>query len=143
MSKMEYTLLDTTAYPPLKAHESDAGFDIYSNEIRTIPGKESRLVRTGLCIHIPSGNVGLLYSRSGMAKRGIRLSNCVGVIDSGYLGEIGVMLFNDSTLDYIVNRGDKIAQLVITPITPIELQLVVKFSEETARGVNGFGSTGT
>jgi dUTP pyrophosphatase len=126
---------------PSKAHAEDAGFDIFSAESKIIPASNMCIVNTGLFINIPVGYVGLLCSRSGMGKRGIRLSNCVGVIDAGYHGEVGVMMHNDSTLDYYIDAGNKIAQLLILPIADITLSHVSDFNTKSTRGENGFGST--
>lgn len=140
---MEFKMLHENAYRPAKAHEYDAGFDMFSRTSVLIPAKEGILVPTGIAIHIPKDHVGLLFSRSGMGKLGIRLSNCVGVIDSGYLGEIGVLMRNDSENNYVVTQGDRIAQLVILPIATVELEWVQYFSEDSERGAGGFGSSGT
>jgi dUTP pyrophosphatase len=127
---------------PTKAYETDAAFDFYSSENITIQPNCGISVSTGVSMDIAPGYVGLLFSRSGMGAKGLRLSNCVGVIDSGYQGEISVLLHNDSAISYYVNMHDKIAQLMILRIPEIELVLVNEFGTNTARGDDGFGSTG-
>jgi dUTP pyrophosphatase len=139
--KVEFKL-KLNGVTPSKAHDCDAGFDIYSSESKLIPANSMATVMTGLFVSIPEGYVGLLFSRSGMGRNGIRLSNCVGVIDSGYQGEIGVMLHNDGSINKYIDPNNKIAQLVILQLPEINLKFVDNFSTETARGENGFGSTG-
>lgn len=108
-----------------------------------IPAGERRVIPSGIAIALPSADyVALLFSRSGMGiKSGISLSNSVGVIDSDYRGEIGVGLHNTSDTDYTVNPGDRIAQLMITPVIRPAISLVDELPD-SARGAGGFGSTG-
>ena len=104
-----------------------------------MPTRGSATFDTGVHIELPSGTVGMLKSKSGLnVKHGITSE---GVIDVGYTGSIRVKLYNNSGYDYIVNKGDKISQLVILPILTPELELVDSL-EETERGAGGFGSTG-
>lgn len=131
--------LDAGAIMPTRAHEHDAGLDIYAREHQIVPAKESAIFDTGVHVEIPVGYAGMLKSKSGLnVKHGITSE---GVIDCGYTGSIVVKLYNHSGLDYEVNRGDKISQLVIQAITTEELELVDNL-EETERGNGGFGSTG-
>lgn len=108
-----------------------------------IPAGGRTVVPSGIAIALPSADyVALLFSRSGMGiKSGISLSNCVGVIDSDYRGEIGVGLHNTSDTDYTVNPGDRIAQLMITPVIRPTIALVDELPS-SQRGAGGFGSTG-
>ena len=132
-------ILDENAIIPNKAHEADAGFDLYSREEKTIPARGSAIFDTGVYIQLPKCTVGFLKSKSGLnVKHGIVSE---GVIDSGYTGSIVAKLYNNSDNDYVVKKGDKITQLVILPIISLELNIVSKF-EETSRGDNGFGSSG-
>lgn len=103
----------------------------------------SALVPTGIAIQLPGPEyVALIYARSGLAvKYGVTLSNCVGVIDSDYRGEIKVGLVNLSGKAYTIQPGERIAQLVITPVAQADVQLVDEL-DDTARGAGGFGSTG-
>lgn len=132
-------VLDSGAKMPTRAHETDAGLDLYSKESLIVPAKESAVLDTGVHIEIPRGFVGFLKSKSGLnVKHGIVSE---GVIDCGYTGSIVVKLYNHSGYDYRVNAGDKITQLVILPILTPELELVDNL-EDTERGNGGFGSTG-
>ena len=141
MDKVQVKLLHKDAKEPTRSHDTDAGLDLYANEnvsISTTAG-----VGTGVAVLIPEGYVGLIWPRSGLsAKHGIDV--LAGVVDAGYTGEIKVILsYNrDIPSTYAVEKGDKIAQLLIQKIeTPITV-IVDEFDEETARGDNGFGSTG-
>lgn len=131
--------LDEGARMPTRAHESDAGLDIYARETQIVCAKDSAIFDTGVHVEIPVGYVGMLKSKSGLnVKHGITSE---GVIDAGYTGSIVVKLYNNSGYDYTVNAGDKISQLVILPIITPELEVVDEFVE-TERGNNGFGSSG-
>jgi dUTP pyrophosphatase len=127
---------------PSKAHSTDAGFDLYSVRNEGIAPNTMATISTGVFMDIPPGYVGLLFSRSGMGKSGLRLSNCVGVVDSGYQGEIKVMIHNDSTLYHTIPAAAKIAQLVIIPLPMVQLNYVSEFKNDSARGEKGFGSSG-
>lgn len=132
-------ILDENAIMPNKAHESDAGYDLYSRESKIIRARSSAIFDTGVHIQLPKGTVGFLKSKSGLnVKYGIVSE---GVIDSGYTGSIIAKLYNHSDKDYEVKQGDKITQLVIFPFLSFELNIVSEF-EETSRGNNGFGSSG-
>ncbi|MBQ7372943.1 MAG: dUTP diphosphatase [Clostridia bacterium] len=114
----------------------NAGDDIVVNPSQTV------LVGTGLAVEIPSGYVGLVYARSGLAtKSGLAPANKVGVIDSDYRGEIKVALFNHSSEVRTVAKGERIAQMVIAPYLKVEYEEVEELSS-TQRGEGGFGSTG-
>lgn len=131
--------LDDGAKMPTRAHEADAGLDIYSRSTTSIMGRGSATFDTGVHIEIPKGYVGFLKSKSGLnVKYGITSE---GVIDSGYTGSIVVKLYNSDNAPYIVREGDKISQLVILPIITPDLEQV-EHLEETERGNNGFGSSG-
>ena len=131
--------LDEGALMPTRAHKTDAGLDLYSREKIIVPAKESAVFDTGVHIELPYNTVGFLKSKSGLnVKHGITSE---GVIDEGYTGSIVVKLYNHSGYDYVVNKGDKITQLVILPIEKPDLYLVDSL-EETDRGDNGFGSSG-
>ena len=131
--------LDEGAKMPTRAHETDAGLDIYACESQVVPAHGSVKFDTGVHIELPKGTVGMLKSKSGLnVKYGLTSE---GVIDVGYTGSIVVKLYNHSDVDYLVEKGDKISQLVIMPILTPELELVESL-EETDRGSNGFGSSG-
>ena len=132
-------VLDKDAYIPVKAHEDDAGYDLFAKSAFIIPKHEYAIHDTGVHIQIPKGYVGFLKSKSGLnIKHNITGE---GVIDSGYTGSIVVKLYNHGNENYSVNKGDKIIQLVILPIFSAEL-IEVTVLDDTERGANGFGSTG-
>lgn len=132
-------MLDKDALMPNRAHDTDAGLDLFSRETKIIRARGSAIFDTGVHIQLPKCTVGFLKSKSGLnVKCGIVSE---GVIDSGYTGSIVAKLYNNSDNDYVVKKGDKITQLVILPIISLDLNIVSKF-EETSRGDNGFGSTG-
>lgn len=132
-------VLEKGAYKPYKAHPEDAGFDLMAREGQIVPAQGSAVFDIGVHIEIPQGFVGFLKSKSGLnVKYGITSE---GVIDAGYTGSICVKLYNNTRIPYMVEKGDKISQLVILPICSGELE-VVDSLDETARGNNGFGSSG-
>ena len=125
---------------PQKAHASDAGFDLFSPITKIIAPHGQIFIDTGVRVLIPEGYVGFLKSKSGLnAKAGIITE---GVIDAGYTGTIGVVVRNTSDRPYEVSYGDKITQLVVLPIPPVELYRAESFTSKTERGEGGFGSTG-
>lgn len=127
---------------PQYATEGSAGMDVYAAEDVCIWKGNRALVKTGLFVEIPKGYEIQVRPRSGLAlKEGITVLNTPGTIDSDYRGEIGVILFNTSKLDYMVHVGDRIAQLVLCPVERIEWEHVDTL-DETERGDGGFGSTG-
>jgi dUTP pyrophosphatase len=131
--------LDNGAKMPTRAHETDAGLDIYARKGDFVPARGSTMFDTGVHIELPKGTVGMLKSKSGLnVNHGITSE---GVIDVGYTGSIVAKLYNNSDEDYYVSAGDKITQLVILPILTPELELVDSL-EDTERGSNGFGSSG-
>lgn len=144
MDTLNILRLTETAIIPTRATNGSAGYDLYADikdSITIMPNKCEK-ISTGICIEISEYSiVGLVYPRSGLAtKFGIILSNCVGVIDSDYRGEIIVSLWNTSDIPYTIRKGDRMAQLVLTPILTPELNEVSKLSQ-TVRGDGGFGST--
>lgn len=133
---------------PSRGHSEDAGIDLPYNPIdgswvSILPG-ETELLGTGLVFEIPPGYVGMVCPRSGMAaKRGLTVLNAPGIIDSGFTGELQVILHNTSRRNRVINPGDRIAQLVLVPIeTPTLNRTEFIGDPETARGSGGFGSTG-
>ena len=127
---------------PAYAHPSDAGMDLCSVEDVAIPAGGRALVHTGLVVRLPPLTEAQVRPRSGLAlKHGVTVLNTPGTIDSGYRGEIGVILANFGDADFAVKKGDRIAQLVIAPVTQ---PAVVETDEidDTDRGSGGFGSTG-
>lgn len=127
---------------PVYANIGDAGADLVSNEDAAVPARGRILVKTGLKLALPIGYVGLVHPRSGLAlKHGITVLNTPGTIDSGYRGEVGVILYNSTDVDFEVKAGDRIAQLVIQKYETGAFSIVDSL-DETSRGEGGFGSTG-
>jgi len=127
---------------PEYQNKGDAGLDIRSNEDVTIRAYGWETIGTGLYIIIPFGYEGQMRSRSGLAaKKGIQVLNSPGTIDSGYRDEVKVILINHSHWGYKVNKGDRIAQLVISPMTQAKLEEVYELNKDDDRG-GGLGSTG-
>lgn len=127
---------------PRYAHEGDAGLDLRITETVTLEPMQKLVVGCGLAVEIPTGCVGLLFPRSGLAsKKGITLANSVGVIDSGYRGEVCAALINLSYDTVTLESGERVCQLVVMPYVPCELVPVDELSD-TERGEGGFGSTG-
>jgi dUTP pyrophosphatase len=130
------------AHLPTYAKDGDAGADLYSlHAVNIMPG-EYKLVSTGIAMAIPQGYVGLIHPRSGLAtKHGITVLNAPGTIDSGYRGEIKVLLVNHSTETYNIDRAERIAQIVVQKVENVFFEPVEELSA-TERGIGGFGSTG-
>ena len=132
--------LNSEAIIPTKATLSDAGWDLYAAEDAIIDPSARELISTGVAIAVPEGFVGLIWDRSSMAaKRGVH--RFAGVIDSGYRGEIKVCLWNASDRYCVVNRGERIAQILFQQVPPFTLIEVFSL-DDTDRGRGGFGSSG-
>jgi dUTP diphosphatase len=141
--ELRYSRLKDGATTPTRAHEGDAGLDLCACEPAHIGPGERWSVGTGIAVEVPEGHAGLVLPRSGLARdHGISLVNSPGLIDSGYRGEVRVLLLNtDPAETFRIQPGERIAQLVITPIAfadPVEVETLV----ESARGEGGFGSSG-
>jgi len=135
--------LKDEAILPSRAHPGDAGLDLYACEAAHIGPGERWGVGTGVAVEIPEGYAGLVLPRSGLAREhGITLVNSPGLIDSGYRGELRVLLLNADPADiFRVEPGDRIAQLVLTPVALAEPVAAAELSE-SSRGEGGFGSSG-
>ena len=135
--------LDPTVELPTYAYEGDAGLDLRSNEDVVLAPLERRLVSTGLAIAIPEGYAGFVQPRSGLALReGLSMANTPGLIDSHYRGELKVCAVNlDSTRPIHIEKGERIAQLVIQKV-PVVTLVEVDELDTTDRGASGFGSSG-
>lgn len=134
--------LDNGAYLPTRAHSTDAGLDLYCppSQARIVPARESAVIDTGVHVELPPNTVGVLMSKSGLnVKHDI---TSTGVIDVGYTGSIIVKLYNHGGYDYEIKPGDKITQLVITPVIIPTLKIVNEL-DKTERGDKGFGSSST
>jgi dUTP pyrophosphatase len=135
-------VVNDPALIPTYAREGDAGADLRAAEDLIIPAGERALVKTGVKLALPDGVVALVHPRSGLAlKHGVTVLNTPGTIDSGYRGEIGVILYNTSKQDFAVVTGDRIAQLVFQQYLSVNFSRVQSL-DETDRGDGGFGSTG-
>ena len=131
--------LDPGAFCPTRAHETDAGLDLYATEDKVVPPYGSAIFDTGVHVQLPPFTAGFLKSKSGMnVKHGITSE---GVIDVGYTGSICVKLYNHGSKPYTVQRGDKISQLVVMYIALPTIKIVDEL-DEADRGNSGFGSTG-
>ena len=140
--KVLFKRLRPEAELPAYARPGDAGMDLRSVEETVVPRGGRALVKTGLAMQLPSGYEAQVRPRSGLAlKHGITVLNTPGTIDSGYRGEVGVILANFGDSDFSVAKGDRIAQLVIAPVTQAEVE-ETDVIDETDRGAGGFGSTG-
>lgn len=124
---------------PVYSHAGDAGLDLFACEEAILKPGEIRAIGTGLQMAIPAGYVGLIWDKSGLSLRG--LHRLAGVIDSGYRGEVKVVLINLGPEDLIIQPGMKIAQMLLQPVETAEV-LEVEELESTSRGKDGFGSTG-
>ena len=124
---------------PQYSHKGDAGLDLFSSVDCVLQKGEVRPVPTGIKVAIPKGNVGLIWDKSGISLKGAH--RLAGVIDSGYRGEVRVVMVNLGADAFVIEKGMKIAQFLIQPVVEIEVTEVEEL-EETARGENGFGSTG-
>ncbi|ODQ65276.1 Deoxyuridine 5'-triphosphate nucleotidohydrolase [Nadsonia fulvescens var. elongata DSM 6958] len=137
---LQVLLRSPNARAPTRGSEFAAGYDLYASEPIVIPANGRGLVSTDISIAIPVNTYARIAPRSGLAvKNGI--STGAGVVDYDYRGEVKVMLFNHSTQDFLVNQGDRIAQMILEVITTPEVE-VVQVLADTTRGANGFGSTG-
>jgi len=135
--------LTETAKLPFRATSGSAGADLCAclESDVVINHGERKLIPTGLAVEIPEGHVGLMFARSSLGKQGVSLANGVGVIDSDYRGEMGMLLINHSGEPFTVKNGDRIAQLVVLPVCGADYFADDGLSE-TERGTGGFGSTG-
>jgi dUTP pyrophosphatase len=139
---LPFRKLRDDAVVPARAYDGDAGLDLSSCERVTLGPGERALVGTGLAVAIPDGYAGFVQPRSGLAARhGITIVNAPGLVDSGYRGELRVVLLNtDAAETFVVEPGMRIAQLVVMPVTapdPVEVEEL----PESERGVRGFGSS--
>lgn len=137
--------MSDTAIIPEKATEGSAGYDIYvdSDKPIEIPPHETIMIPSGIAMEIPDGYFGAIYPRSGIStKRGLRIANCVGVIDSDYRGPIGLPIHNDGRFTQTIEPYERVAQIIFQKYDDVSIVEVNELSK-TERGYNGFGSTGT
>lgn len=168
MEQLQIKLLSENATLPTRNHSTDAGFDIYAAETMILEPQDKSLITTDIAVNIPKGYVGLLTSRSGVSSK-THLVVETGKIDAGFQGHMKINIKNDyednkgETIfkrdlkdkiiiederhlykqgTYVINKGERLAQLVIVPIVTPQLQVVDEFSEVSERGDKGFGSSG-
>lgn len=145
MQELKIKLLNDNAKIPTRGSEKAAGWDLYAaiEAPITIKAFETEKISTGIAVALPEDTFGGIYARSGLAtKKGLRPANCTGVIDEDYRGEVIVALHNDTRNDWVIEPGERIAQLVVEPYTRVKL-IETSELDNTARGEGGFGSTGT
>lgn len=140
MIELKVQRLDKEIDLPVYAHIYDAAFDLRSAEAVTLKPGEQKVVKTGLMMAVPQGHAGLIWDRSGLAAKN-SLHVLAGVIDSGYRGEIGVVLINLGTEPFAVEKNMRIAQMLIQPIATPKIREVSEL-DQTTRNNGGFGSTG-
>jgi dUTP pyrophosphatase len=142
MVKIKVKKIREDAIIPVYAHEGDAGMDLFSVEKYLLKPMERCLVSTGVKFEIPLGYEIQIRPRSGLAlKKGISMPNSPGTIDSGYRGEIEVIIINHGNEDFEINPGDRIAQIILNKVENIEIEEADEL-EGSSRGEGGFGSTG-
>jgi len=140
--QINFHRLNSEALPPRRAHHGDAGFDLATRIDCTVGVGERVALPTGLAFAIPEGYAGLVLPRSGLARtQGISLVNGPGLIDSGYRGEIEVLVINHGQEPVVFEQGQRIAQLVVVPVADFKLNEVGEL-EDSERGTGGFGSSG-
>ena len=133
--------LEHGAYLPTKAHQTDAGYDLYARESKEILPRSFATFDTGVCVEIPHGYVGLVCGRSGLNFKSQLVLGGVGVVDEGYTGAVRVQIYNEGEWTRVINNGDRIGQLVVIPCLNEEVEEVEEL-DVTDRGNGGFGSTG-
>lgn len=137
---LQVQLLSTDAKLPTRGSAMAAGLDIYSSEFAVVHARQRCAISTGICVAVPEGHYGRIAPRSGLAlKNGIDVF--AGVIDRDYSGEIKVILYNSSDKDFEIQKGDRIAQLILEKISIVPVVQVDSLAK-TERGDKGFGSTG-
>ena len=144
MENIKYKKLNELAHEPSRGSAAAAGYDLYAaiEDPITIPAHQTVKIGTGLSFELPEGTFAAIFARSGLAtKQGLRPANCVGVCDSDYRGEYIVAVHNDTNEPQVITPGDRIAQMVLMPFIPMNLDVSTELSE-TERGTGGFGSTG-
>jgi dUTP pyrophosphatase len=124
---------------PLYQHKGDAGLDIFSSLDCVLEAGEVKPVPTGIRVAVPDGYVGLVWDKSGISLKGVH--RLAGVIDSGYRGEVRVVMVNLGSEPFVIEKGMKIAQLLVQPVTEVKV-VETEELERTSRGEEGFGSTG-
>lgn len=138
--KLKVKKLNNLATLPQKAHSTDAGFDLFTYTPYRLGSHSTEILKTGLAVEIPEGYCGIIKDRSSIASKS-NLKTVAGVIDSSYRGEIGIVFHNDGEMPINIEKGQKIAQMLIVAVPPISVEEVTELTT-TERNTNGFGSTG-
>lgn len=136
--KLSVKKIDNNAVLPTRAHVDDAGMDLYVNGKQVITAHTTLAVGTGIAMEIPSGYVGLIWDKSSVGAKGLKTLG--GVVDSGYRGEVKVVVHNLNDEDIVFEHGQKIAQMLIQKVELLDIEEVADLSS-TVRGEGGFGST--
>ncbi len=137
---LEVVKLSKEVYPPESIFETDVGLDLRANETINLKPLDQKVVNTGLIIKIPENHVGLIRDRAGIVSK-MKVHTIAGTFDSAYRGEVSVLLINFGDKEIQIEKGMRIAQLIVIPITKVKVKLVKRLSS-TKRGSSGFGSTG-
>ena len=141
-AKIKFVKMHKDAHIPAFQHKSDAGMDLYAVGNDTLEPGEFKVIKTGLQMSLPFGYEAQVRPRSGLAaKKGVTVLNTPGTIDADYRGEVGVILINHGKEPFIIEKGDRIAQMVISKLTRFKVKEVITL-DKTKRGDGGFGSTG-
>ncbi len=140
MNKLQIKQLSESATLPTRSHTHDSGLDLYASEDTLITYTHAIVIPTGIAVNIPPGYEGQIRPRSGKSSK-TNLRVILGTVDCGYGGEIGVIADTLNKSNYLVKKGEKIAQLVVQKVELPQLEVVNQFDSQSARGTNGFGST--
>ena len=140
MKSLQIKQLSESATLPTRSFPTDSGLDLYASEDALVTYTHASVIPTGIAVNIPAGYEGQIRPRSGKSSK-TNLRVILGTVDCGYNGEIGVIADTLNKSEYLVRKGEKIAQLVISPIVTPSLEIVDQFDTQSDRGSNGFGST--
>ena len=140
MKSLQIKQLSESATLPTRAYEHDAGLDLYASEDTLVTYTHASVIPTGIAVNIPAGYEGQIRPRSGKSSK-TNLRVILGTVDAGYNSEIGIIADTLNKSEYLVRKGEKIAQLVIQKVELPQLEVVNQFDSQSERGVNGFGST--
>ena len=140
MKSLQIKQLSESATLPTRSHEHDAGLDLYASEDTLVTYTHASVIPTGIAVNIPPGYEGQIRPRSGKSSK-TNLRVILGTVDATYNGELGVIADTLNKSEYLVKKGEKIAQLVVQKVELPQLDVVNQFGSQSERGVNGFGST--